>query len=126
MDWVSKEKKRRYFRLRYPRTRRPRIEVNDGMCEVVEVSEGGLRLRAEDWDLPEGSDVIARIHFSDGEVCFLNNAEVHRVDKDEVVIVFTGGVSLKRMAKEQRKILRASILEGDHAAIEALRLRHNT
>ena len=123
MDWVSKEKNRRFFRLRYPLTRRPTIEINDGSGKLVEVSEAGLRLRADTWDLPDGTEVIARVHFSDGEVCYLRDARVDRVEDDEVVLIFSGGISLKRMAKEQRKILRASILDGDAEAIEAMRVK---
>ncbi len=119
---ASEDKNRRhYFRLEYPQFLRPTIEVNDGYCEVVEISEAGVRLRTSGWPHPLGAELIARIHFNDGSVHNLENAEVLRLDEHEVVLSFTGGVSMKRMALEQRKIVRASILDGNQEMLALLR-----
>lgn len=124
MEWQKDpDNRRRFFRLRYPETRRPTIEVNDGRCKIVEISERGLRLEASSWPFPVGEGVSARIHFSDGTKCILEDAEIYRIDGSEVVIVFSDGVSMQRMAREQRKIIRASLLEGKFSDIDLLRLK---
>ncbi len=114
--------RRRHFRLRYPIQKRPFIDVNDHVCQLTELSEGGLRFRCEGWKAPLGEDVTARVHFDDGTTVILVGAEVKRMDGDEVVLTFRDGVSLARMVREQRRIIRASLIEGRPEDLELLRV----
>lgn len=114
--------RRRHFRMRYPIQKRPFIEVNDHVCQLTELSEGGLRFRCDDWKAPLSEDVTARVHFDDGTTVILVGAEVKRHDKDEVVLSFRDGVSLARMVREQRRIIRASLIEGRPEDLEMLRV----
>lgn len=114
--------RRRHFRLRYPIQKRPFIEINDHVCQLTELSEGGLRFWCDDWRAPLGEDVTARVHFDDGTTVILVGAEVTRQDKDEIVLVFRDGVSLARMVREQRRIIRASLIEGRPDDLKMLRV----
>ncbi len=113
--------RRRHFRLRYPIQKRPFIEVNEHVCQLTELAEGGLRFRCSGWTAPLGEDVTARVHFDDGTTVILSGAEIKRQDEDEVVLTFRDGVSLARMVREQRRIIRASLIEGRPEDLELLR-----
>ena len=100
LHWTRREDRRRFFRLRYPADRRPRIEVNEGLGEIVELSERGLRLAGWEPSAVDSPLEVVRIHFDDGSVACVEQARVERVEGDEVILTFMDGVDFERMALE--------------------------
>ncbi len=103
---VSMSDRRAFFRLRYPITERPRMQMLTRQYVVTEISEGGIRLRPTVLaDFPVGSELNAVLAFHDGESLTVNGT-VYRHSGDEVVIRLPKGIPESRIFAEQRYILK--------------------
>ncbi len=93
--------KRAYYRLYYPVLDRPVWRVNGRDYEVVEISEGGARLRYGE-GLPERPEtpVSGRIKFSDGAETEVAGVVLRKVEGG-IVVVLSKGISFRRMLVEQ-------------------------
>ena len=104
MSNLRPDEKRAYYRLRYPASARPSVRIAGHEAEVTELSEGGIRLRLLDGVEP-GRQLAGLVRFADGHTARISG-EVRRSDGDEVVLLLTIGISLKRMLIEQQKLIR--------------------
>ena len=96
-------KRREYYRIRYPHSCRTKIIIQDEDYEgdVVELSERGVRfIYRGKIILTEGSDLKVNITFHDGESIELEG-EILRVEKEDVIVRFSGSLPLSRIMKEQ-------------------------
>ncbi|MDC0609197.1 PilZ domain-containing protein [Vibrio sp.] len=98
------EQRRQYFRLRYPKSARPVIRVEDKTFSVCESSEGGLRvLMGQVASLYCGLRMSATVSLhneSDVDI----EGSILRFDDNEVVIKLDKGLSFKDMVAEQRYV----------------------
>ena len=103
---------RQYYRLPYPDSVMPTIQIGESEYLVPEISEGGLRIRqcrrvdsSPFLEFSVGDEVTGTIMFDDGEVVCISGI-VFRRDKEEYVIAPLDGISFKRIVLEQRRILK--------------------
>lgn len=95
---------RQYYRLRYPKTERPRIKAWGQQFPVTEISEKGLRLLfSSEVKVGRGTEVEGIVILSSGESVEIKG-EVLRLDGAELVIKLAEGPSLKHMTAEQIRI----------------------
>jgi hypothetical protein len=96
-------KTRQFHRIRYPLSFRPKIRIQGENCdcEVVELSERGIRFlykgRAQ---LSAGLEIEVNITFCDGESFHLKG-EILRVEREDVIMRFSGSLTTNRLMKEQ-------------------------
>ncbi|MBD1557221.1 PilZ domain-containing protein [Vibrio sp. S9_S30] len=104
MEHSISKQSRQYYRLRYPKSERPRIKAWDHQFPVTEISEKGLRfLFSSEVEIKKRMEIKGTIILSGGE-SFDISGEVLRVDGVELVIKLEEGPSLKQMAAEQIRI----------------------
>ena len=102
-DKQNYSNKRQYYRIRYPRSYRPKVRIQgeDHEGDVVELSERGVRFFYEGKIiLREGSDLEVTITFHDGE-SFELKGETLRVSKEDVIVRFSDWLPLIRIMREQ-------------------------
>jgi hypothetical protein len=94
---------RQYYRIRYPRSYRPRvsIEAMDYEGDIVELSERGVRFICKgEIILSEGANLKVTITFHDGD-SFELNGEILKVTNENVIVRFIDWLPLIRIIKEQ-------------------------
>lgn len=99
------EERRRFFRVRYPSTERPVLEIGGIPFDVSELSEGGLRAGGSAAHLTEASDVHGTLRLLSGK-SFEITAAFARIDGSELVFEDLEGVSFAEMMHEQRYLIR--------------------
>ncbi len=101
MDQQSEEQRRKYFRLRYPKSERPRAKILDRDFYICEISEQGTRiLFTNSHPVSRGVIIKGTIRFHDG-VEIPIEGRVLRLDDNELIANLTKGPDLKRMTAEQ-------------------------
>ncbi|MDB1122939.1 PilZ domain-containing protein [Vibrio algarum] len=101
MDQQSEAQRREYFRLRYPKSERPRAKILDRDFRICEISEQGTRiLFTNSHPVSRGVTIKGTIRFHDG-VEIPIEGRVLRLDDNELVAKLTKGPDLKRMTAEQ-------------------------
>lgn len=96
---------REYYRVAYPTSLRPRLEVLDHQFDVVDVSERGLRFRLGKAAAPEpGNEVQGTLQFRRGDTVPIRGVVV-RIDDGEVATRLDEGIPLRVIMAEQRFLL---------------------
>ena len=96
---------RKFFRLAYPDAMMAVIVINGREYLVPEISEGGLRIRCNQFlEFRNGENVEATIYFQDGTEVPISG-EISRRDSKDYVIAPLDGISFKLIVNEQRKLL---------------------
>ena len=102
-DKQNYNRRRQYYRIRYPLSYRPKVRIQgeDYEGEVVELSERGVRFLYEGKIiLSEGLDLEVTITFHNGE-SFGLQGEILRVTKENVIVRFSDWLPLSCIMKEQ-------------------------
>ncbi|MFD2176888.1 PilZ domain-containing protein [Veronia pacifica] len=95
---------RRFFRLDYPESYRPELQINDRCFQVQQISEEGIVAIIPNVSLNQiGAIFNATITFYDG-VTFELLGRILRIEGDRVVGQLTKGINFKRMNEEQRQL----------------------
>ena len=96
--------RRKHYRLKYPVSERPTVQLNDQDFQVFDVSENGVTVL-----LPSGHSVhvnqpVSGVpRFGDGEhICI--EGVVMRCDEETMALELSKGVSMKRMLAEQSRL----------------------
>jgi hypothetical protein len=97
--------RRGHFRLKYLPGAGPVLAWDGRTCEVVELSERGLRVADAGHTPPLAERVAGVLHFPDGAHTAITGS-VTRVVGGWVVLRLARGVTLGRMLAEQRRVLR--------------------
>ena len=101
----KRDNHRRYYRLAYPSTMMPSMHIAGREYVVVEISEGGLRIRCEDrFEFGTGDEVRGEIVFQDDDAISISGV-VLRCERHDLIIAPLEGISFKRVVFEQRRIL---------------------
>jgi hypothetical protein len=111
MEKLSYEKMRQYFRIQYPLYYRPKVRIlgEDYESDVMELSERGVRFRYKgSSQLSTGAELHVNITFYDDE-SFQLKGELLRIEKKDVILRFSGSISLNRIMKEQLYLIKNSI-----------------
>lgn len=99
---------RTYFRVEYPNDVQPVIRFDQGTYSVINLCEGGVKLRypARDVDLSTLSQkkINAVIEFHNHEKTEVIGTLL-RADKDSIVLKLSKGISFQKIMAEQRFLL---------------------
>lgn len=99
------DERRKFYRLAYPLTMMPPLNVDGLEYPVTELSEAGLRIRCADpYAFKSGDELRGEISLPEGEVLPVTGVVLRRDGKD-IVIAPLEGVSFKRIVAEQRRVL---------------------
>ena len=103
---IHDSEQRAHFRLRYPENERPLCLIGERRFEVVELSEGGMRLHlnggSEPWAGPERFRGV--LELADGE--HLVAGDFLRDHNGEAVYQLRRGVDMRCMLNEQKRLVR--------------------
>ncbi|MFT7582841.1 MAG: hypothetical protein ACI9MR_004525 [Myxococcota bacterium] len=115
--------RRRFYRLRYPDDARPEdgLLLNGQWRALVELSECGVRVIADDSSPEVGTELDIEIKLPTGEEFTIEGARIVRLEGSEIVVVFDHGVPSETVFKEQRSLIRRARDLGDAKALAALR-----
>jgi hypothetical protein len=98
---------RRHYRVRYPIAERPKLAIDESQYEILELSEGGLRLSVylgiESSPLPE--TIHAEITLACGRTRSIT-ASFTRQEGEEHICTGLEGISLSDITEEQRYLIR--------------------
>ena len=102
-------KVRKFFRLLFPISERPTLQIGGRSCKVVEISEGGCKTAggaaAIDVLGGLGADVTGFIELSDGDRIDVSG-KILRLDADDsVAITFDNGPTFAKMMGVHRAII---------------------
>lgn len=98
------EQKRKFYRLKYPKRARPFVNLGDETFQVTEVSEGGIRMVANNFtSMYRGLSVKGVLNLLDEDSVSIEGA-VLRFEGDEVIIQLKKGPTFKIMVDQQRHI----------------------
>ncbi len=103
MDVPASGQTREFHRLRYPDSYRPKIRIQGEDCyyEAVELSEHGIRfLYKGPAQLSLALEIEVNITFHDGE-SFQLKGKLLRVEKEDLIMRFSGSLTTNRLMKEQ-------------------------
>jgi len=106
MDQRPRHERRAHFRLQYPLAERPTVQSGDRDYEVLDISEGGARMKL----LTGGHAAVHQdqpfagvLRFQDGETVSIEGV-VLRSDRIAMVVRLSSGVSAKRMVADQIRL----------------------
>lgn len=98
---------RQHYRVRYPMAERPKITIDESQYEILELSEGGLRLAVylgiEPSRLPETFHV--EITLACGRTRSIT-ASFTRQEGEEYICTELEGISMNDITEEQRYFIR--------------------
>jgi PilZ domain-containing protein len=93
---------RKHVRIQYPTAARPSLLVDGQACEVLDISEGGVRFRVgDDVALEVGDAISGRVRFQRTAAVDVKGT-VLRIVGREVAARLDVGVPLKAVIEEQR------------------------
>ncbi len=99
MTSYSGEQRRAFYRVVYPAGKRPTLYYAGRPYEVIDVCEQGVKF-INKYSRIRDDMVRATIKFRDGETVDVVG-KVHRVERDQVVLLLLIGVPYKIIHKEQ-------------------------
>ena len=99
------DNRRNEYRIVYPIADRPRMEIGCEVYEVLDLSEGGLRLLAPDLQLGEAQRIQGMLYFSDGGRAYINGSVFRRTDKHLVIELDRNKIPYQRIVQEQRFLI---------------------
>jgi hypothetical protein len=108
MTTTLESNRRHHFRLEYPAAERPQLVFGGQNASVVDLSEGGVRLRLERrLQVVVGERIVGAIVFANGDRCSVAGF-VRRIDsmRGEATLQLEDGVPLARMLAEHRRVIR--------------------
>ena len=96
--------RRKFFRLTYPESYRPKIKIYGDIYFVSQVSERGIVLLIP--DLPhrkKGAKFVALIEFADKTTLKIGG-RILRIEGDKVIGELSESIDFKRINEEQRQL----------------------
>ena len=112
------QNRRGYYRIHFPKEVRPRLLLDapggvHTVCEVVEVSERGLRFEAPtQWLLPVGASVSGTLAFARGAEARVAGSVI-RVQEHEVALLLNRQAIPLGVVLAEQRWLRASFPDGE-------------
>ena len=99
--------RRRFYRLKYPISASPTLELALRVYRISEISEEGLRFHcAKAKSYRVGRTVAGRIVFRDGTIHKIEGAVLRTTDDEVVVKLSRGMIPFKKIMEEQQFIIR--------------------
>ncbi len=95
---------RQHFRIQYPEKLRPVFDTGRQRFDVLDVSEGGLRLALPAGGPVEGDELAGSVAFRRGETLPVRGVVV-RVGADHVALRLDVGIPYRTVLEEQRFLL---------------------
>lgn len=101
---INRRESRRHYRLRYPLRLRPRLDVAGVEAEVIDISEGGIRI-INQTGLPVvlGERMNGALRLRSGEAAELSGCVI-RITPSEVAVSLGRGLSFASLLREQRAV----------------------
>lgn len=101
---VNRRESRRHYRLRYPQRLRPKLNVEGVEAEVIDISEGGIRIINETGlPLVLGENMDGALQLRSGEAAQLSGCVI-RITPSEVAVSLGRGLSFASILREQRAV----------------------
>jgi len=105
MAW---EHEREHFRIQYPARVRPELLVGEGVHEVLDLSEGGIRLRpAGPLETDDEGRIVGTLRLRRGESVEVEGRMLRR-DGADLIVRVTRGITFRVIMEEQRWLLERS------------------
>jgi hypothetical protein len=97
---------RKHYRITYPDRLNPKLEWQNSVYKVIDVSEGGVAVAIKNGDPISKAvgQITARIQFLCGDSVTVSG-NILRSRQDTVILMFKQGVPLPTVMKEQRYLL---------------------
>jgi len=108
-DLENKEfiNRRRHVRVYYPvgcpPIFLPELIVNHRNCQVLDLSEGGIRFAVSNASLIKNGNIKALLRFSDGEELEICGVVVRR-DRNQIALILEAGIPYCRIMSEQLRL----------------------
>lgn len=99
---------RNHFRLDYPQSDRPQIQIDKYCYEVQDLSEKGIKFECGKTYRPQqNAPITGTIIFQDKSTCVVAGTVLrYLAEKNQCVVIFTQGVPLTKMMEEHRNLLK--------------------
>jgi hypothetical protein len=103
---MDEDQKRKHFRLEYPKTDCPLIEIDGHKLQIIDISEHGCRFVPMTFSPNYNMMYTAIIKFADGTTCKVMG-KIVRTEKSRLycAMQLTQGIPLTKMMEEHRRIL---------------------
>jgi len=99
--------RRRHVRIYYPADCPPiflpELVVNHRNCQVLDISEGGIRFAASNASLIKNGTIKALLRFTDGEELEISGVVVRR-NRNQVALQLEDGIPYCRIMSEQLRL----------------------
>jgi len=99
--------RRRHVRVYYPvdvpQKFLPELLVNQFNCQVLDISEGGIRFAAPNASLIKNCKVYASLRFTDGEEIEITGMVVRR-ERNQIALMLEKGIPYCRIMSEQLRL----------------------
>jgi hypothetical protein len=101
--------RRTEYRVRYPIASRPRLRLDRGEFEVIDVSEGGIRFHfQEPLDLADPPPLRGTVVFTDGEAAEIEGTLL-RHEGNQLAAQLSKRIPYRRIVQEQIRLARKKI-----------------
>lgn len=103
---MSTPQRRSHFRITYEKEHAPKLAYSGCQFPVLDVSEEGIRFRAEGVKgMKIDDDVIGTLTFEDGEV-FIVRGPIVRIQKSDISVKLKkAAIPLRKIMSEQRRLI---------------------
>ena len=99
------EQKREYYRVEYPLNDRPALLSKEGEFEIIDISEGGVKFKAENYRHFSVGDMLGlSIKFSDNYT-FNCMGKIVRIDNENVAVNNMHHIPLERIRSEHLQLI---------------------
>lgn len=99
--------RRRHVRVYYPadvpQKFLPELLVNHFNCQILDISEGGIRFAAPNASLIKNCKIYAILRFNDGEEFEITGVVVRRV-RNQIALMLEKGIPYCRIMSEQLRL----------------------
>jgi hypothetical protein len=102
------ENRRQHFRIRYPADSRPRFVYGTTISEVVECSEGGIRVLPAGERPPEGASITGKLSLCHGEQLVIAGTVVWSDGKSLAIHLHVTPIPFLAILREQLYLRRLS------------------
>jgi hypothetical protein len=104
------ESRREWYRIVYPLTERPTVEVGQSLHDVIDCSERGLRYELNHQRVPQvGTRAVGILHFRRGESVRIEGAVI-RAFRGFAVLALNPPLPFAEVMAEQRYLRRKGFL----------------
>lgn len=103
MESEVTENRRAFFRLVYPISEQPAIDVEGTRMRVINISEEGVLVASGAIDAELQQQICARIFFSESEPLDIKG-KIIRIDESGIAVHLSKGIPMFQIIQEQQRL----------------------